>query len=119
MCGMLCVVIGMGTRSQCGANEVGVVLDDPVDEIGRALAAGLRDDPEFEVAGSIVVADAVLVVDVLERSQRTTEQAFHHEPVFSDVGAVDLDDAVTVRVDVPGAGRRDCRVCAADEASPC
>jgi hypothetical protein len=62
-------------------DHLAVVLDDPHHEVGRPLAGGLWSDPQFEVLGSIIISDAVDVVDVLMVFKRTTEHPFHNETV--------------------------------------
>jgi hypothetical protein len=50
--------------------------------LGVALARRLRLDPQLEVLGSVVIADSVLVVDVLVGEERPTERLLHDEPVL-------------------------------------
>lgn len=68
------------------------------DEVRHPLSRGLGGGPEFEVLSSVVVFDAVSMVDVLRGEQGATEMAFHHDAVFTAPVAgthANLDVAVT------------------------
>lgn len=43
-------------------------------------------DPEFEILRAVVVADAVLVVDVLSRQKLPSKFLFHDETMFKNIG---------------------------------
>ena len=48
-------------------DQIGVVPDDPGDEILGPLAAILRCHPQLKILKPVIVADAILMVYVLER----------------------------------------------------
>ena len=69
-----------------------------LDEVFYTLTFWMNRRPKFKVLGSIVIANAVLVMNRLIFSKRTTYQSLHHESVFkSKLTIPDLD------VNVPGA----------------
>jgi len=56
----------------------------PGQHVCETLALGLFDDPQLKVADSVVVLDAVDVVNVFVGQQLATKVLFHDEPVFQD-----------------------------------
>jgi hypothetical protein len=58
------------------------VLDHPGNEVFYSLPRGLWLGPEFEILEPVVRSDAVPVVDVLERFERTTKVLGHDDAML-------------------------------------
>src|SRR5690606_12974667 len=78
----------------------------PGHEIFWALPRRLRGDPQFEVFWAVVIADAVLVMDVLAGTQLSAEHLLHHQAVLEYRLPAPADLDVALPVDAPAARTR-------------
>jgi hypothetical protein len=57
-------------------------VDYPQSQVGSALAPRLWHHPQLKVLRMVVVADAVLVMNILKVSEWPTEDPLHDQPVL-------------------------------------
>ncbi len=63
-------------------------LCGPGQEVGYALPRWLASDPQLKILWSVVVLDAIDVVDVLSGKQESADLALHHQSVLKDAPRV-------------------------------
>jgi hypothetical protein len=51
-------------------------------KVFRSLSSRLRHNPKFKILWSVIMANPVLVVDILSRNQSTTKDTGHHKTML-------------------------------------